>query len=303
MSTEASSRECSGRRRVRIGISTCPNDTFAFAPLINRLTPDHGVDFHFELLDIDQLNQKLRAGALDVGKASFFAALQLADRYRILPSGSALGFGVGPILLASTAGWTPQRIMEEPGRPVGHRFLAPGADTTAALLLRLYYGGLFLSGAASLKQVVFSRIMPGLQQKEADFGVCIHEGRFTWQAAGLHLVEDLGARWEQEMGLPLLLGGILAARSLDQELTARVQRAIHDSLVFARANPADSMPTMRVWAAEHSDDVLMEHVRLYVNDWTEDLGADGAAALAGLHRRAVTSGAIPPAARPPEIWH
>ncbi|MEZ6135890.1 MAG: MqnA/MqnD/SBP family protein [Pirellulaceae bacterium] len=140
---------------------------------------------------------------MDVAKASFFAALKVADRMVVLPSGSALGFGVGPLLLASQSGTSPSNYQQ--------LTLCPGEDTTATLLFELFY-----RQATRIEQVVFSEIMPRLQRAQADFGVCIHEGRFTWQAAGMHLVEDLGQRWETTTHCPLPLGGILASIELDQ---------------------------------------------------------------------------------------
>ncbi len=145
---------------------------------------------------------------------------------------------------------------------------------------------LFYSNTTRLEQVVFSEIMPALKNKTADFGVCIHEGRFTWQQEGLHLVEDLGTRWESETQCPLPLGGILAAESLGHETLCNVQAVIHNSLQYAMANRESALPTMRKYAQEFDDRVLMQHVDLYVNEWTVDLGEPGRNALAELSSRA-----------------
>jgi 1,4-dihydroxy-6-naphthoate synthase len=138
--------------------------------------------------------------------------------------------------------------------------------------------------------VRFSEIMPRLTAKTADFGVCIHEGRFTWEQHGLSLVEDLGSRWEAETGTPLPLGGLVASRRLPPKTIATIQDVIHDSLLVARSDPAATLPTMRMYAQEFSDDVLMQHVDLYVNDWTLDLGDVGRHALATLSNRAAAIG-------------
>ena len=132
--------------------------------------------------------------------------------------------------------------------------------------------------------------MPRLAARTADFGVCIHEGRFTWETHGLHLVEDLGNRWETETGCPLPLGGIVASRRLPAAVIAAVQRVIHDALALALADPAAALPTMRAHAQEFDDRVLMQHVELYVNEWTVDLGDTGRRALAELAIRAVAAG-------------
>lgn len=258
---------------IRLGISTCPNDTFAFHALLNRLVDWRGVDYQIELLDIQELNSRLFAGELDVAKASFHAALLLTDRTWVLPSGSALGFGVGPLLLAAEAGQSPYDASQ--------LTLCPGEHTTASLLFSLFY-----PYTTRVKQVVFSEIMPSLIGGTANFGVCIHEGRFTWEDQGLSLVEDLGTRWERETNSPLPLGGILASREIDPRILQHVQQTIRDSLDFAQADPSAPLPTMRFYAQEFDDRVLQKHVDLYVNQWTLDLGPVGEAALHELHQRA-----------------
>jgi 1,4-dihydroxy-6-naphthoate synthase len=132
--------------------------------------------------------------------------------------------------------------------------------------------------------------MPRLEARTADFGVCIHEGRFTWEARGLALVEDLGTCWETATGCPLPLGGIVARRQLHTATIAAVQHVIHDSLRLALGNRDAALPTMRPHAQEFDDHVLMQHVDLYVNDWTLDLGPTGARALAALSTRAASVG-------------
>ena len=262
---------------IRLGISTCPNDTFAFHGLLTRAVDWRGLDFQVELLDVETLNERLLAGDFDVCKASFHAALLAAGDVVVLPSGSALGFGVGPLLLAAEPGTRPTHP--------GQRTLCPGRHTTAALLFDLFY-----PRSSRVEHVVFSAIMSRLQARTADFGVCIHEGRFTWQAQGLALVEDLGTRWETETGSPLPLGGIVASRRLPDTTIAAVQGVIHDSLLLAWRDRAAPLPTMRQHAQEFDDDVLMQHVDLYVNDWTLELGATGAQALDELSARAAAVG-------------
>ena len=266
--------------RIHLGISTCPNDTFAFHGLMTRSVDWRGLNFEVELIDIQQLNDLLFAGEFDVAKTSFHAALLLADKTVVLPSGSALGFGVGPLLLSARAGERP----EKPEQVT----LCPGQHTTAALLFQLFY-----PRTPQVRHVVFSDIMPELKQGQADFGVCIHEGRFTWQNEGLGLVEDLGTRWEKETSCPLPLGGIVARRSLDPNTIATVQAVIHDSLQLALSDPNLPLPTMRKYAQEFDDAVLMQHVDLYVNDWTVRLGDVGKNALQQLSRRAHAIGLIP----------
>ena len=265
---------------IHLGISTCPNDTFAFHGLLTRSVDWRGLNFDVELIDIQQLNDRLFAGEFDVAKTSFHAALMLAKETVVLPSGSALGFGVGPLLLSAREGDQPTNSNQVT--------LCPGKDTTASLLFQLFY-----PSTTQIRHVVFSEIMPDLKNKKADFGVCIHEGRFTWQNEGLGLVEDLGTRWEKETACPLPLGGIVARRSLGTDTIATVQAVIHDSLKLALANPSVALPTMRKYAQEFDDDVLMKHVDLYVNDWTVELGTVGENALNELSRRAQKIGLLP----------
>ncbi len=274
---------------IHLAISTCPNDTFAFHALMQKAVDWRGLDFQFELLDIQQLNNRLFNGDFDVAKTSFHAALMLTEETVVLTSGTALGFQVGPLLLAAAPDNAPVDDTQIT--------LCPGEDTTATLLFQLFY-----PKTTQICNVVFSDIFPALQRSEADFGVCIHEGRFTWHEAGLSLVEDLGTRWETETGCPLPLGGIVARRSLPTGVIAAVQGVIHDSLQYSLADRDAPLPTMRQYAQEFDDNVLMQHVDLYVNEWTVNLGAVGVAALNELSRRAAAAGLLTAPLRPIEVF-
>ena len=255
---------------------------------MTRLVDWRGLNFEVELIDIQQLNDRLFEGDFDVAKSSFHAALLLADQTVVLPSGSALGFGVGPLLLGARANDLPVRDQQ--------LTLLPGKHTTAALLFALFY-----PNTTAVEHTVFSEIMPRLHNRTADFGVCIHEGRFTWKNEGLSLVEDLGTRWERETNCPLPLGGIVARRRLGSGVTRTVQAVIYDSLQQAIANPNIALPTMRRYAQEFDDSVLMQHVELYVNEWTVDLGDVGRQAIRELSKRAVTMGLVSPKSRQIDI--
>ena len=271
---------------IHLGISTCPNDTFAFHGILEGKVDPRGLDFRIELLDVEELNRRLFAGDFDVAKASFHAALLLREDLGVLPVGSALGFGVGPLLLAARPGTHPRDPVPAAGggsRPA--RVLCPGAHTTAALLYELFH-----AGEGAVEQVVFSDIMPALEAVDADFGVCIHEGRFTWREHGLALVEDLGTVWEEATGAPLPLGGILARHTLGAGTIDTVSTVIRDSLAHARARRAETVATMRRYAQELSDDVMFQHVDLYVNEWTTDLGDAGRTALEALDSEARRAG-------------
>lgn len=272
---------------LQLGLSTCPNDTFLFHGLLSGRSDPHGLVFDFFLGDVEELNQRLAAGDFDLAKGSFAAALSLGAERVLMPTGAALGFGVGPLLLAGASA-TPSATQ---------RVLCPGAGTTAHLLYRLFH-----SGEGQVSHAVFSEIMPALIAGDADLGVCIHEGRFTYAQHGLRCIEDLGQRWEQETGLALPLGGLFARRDLAPELVQRLQAALYDSLAYAHANRAETLESMSRYAQEFSEEVLFQHVDLYVNKWTRDLGTEGCACLDELDRRARAAGWIDARATALEVW-
>ncbi len=273
---------------VKIAISTCPNDTFAFHGLLTGRVACP-IPYEIQLLDIQQLNDGLFADQFDIAKASFHAALLLADKTVVLPSGSALGFGVGPLLLAAQPDSDPSAA--------GMMTLCPGRHTTATLLFKMFYGL-----DTRIEHQLFSEIMPLLQRSEADFGVCIHEGRFTWEEQGLYLVEDLGDRWEKETNSPLPLGGILASRGLAPEVIECVQNSIRDSIEYGHQNRSETLESMRKYAQEFDDDVLFQHVDLYVNQWTTELGLEGKQALNQLSEKARGIGVVSAGISPISIW-
>ena len=268
---------------IRLGISTCPNDTFAFQALAHGDSDRHGLTFDLDYLDVQELNERMAAGAYDVAKVSFHAAVAHAADWVVLPSGSALGFGVGPLVLGAPARRRPD------GPPAPPLVLCPGEWTTATLLWKLFH-----PEPARLRQVVFSDIMPALEAGRADLGVCIHEGRFVWRERGLERIEDLGETWERETGVPLPLGGIVGRRTLGDDVLHHVQAAIRSSLEWALAHRDDTLGFMRGHAQEQSDEVIWQHVDLYVNEWTRDLGDEGRTALSTLSRLARARGLLAP---------
>lgn len=277
--------------KIKLGISTCPNDTFAFHAILEKKIDLEGLEFETELLDVQELNERLLRGDFDVAKASFHAALLMTDELGVLPAGSALGFGVGPLLLAAEPSRLPSDQFQVGESSRKSITLCPGEHTTATLLFKLFYN------AGEIRQVIFSEIMPALKEKRADFGVCIHEGRFTWKEQGLALVEDLGTRWEKETQSPLPLGGILARYRLGDVKLKKVARVVRRSIEYGLANRQETVVTMRHYAQEFNDEVLFAHVDLYVNQWTVELGDEGTRALDELYRHAVRVGLVPRSAR------
>jgi 1,4-dihydroxy-6-naphthoate synthase len=265
--------------RLRVGLSTCPNDTFAFHAILERRIDMRGLEIDAELLDVQQLNDGLFADRYDVSKASFHAALLLTERYDVLGAGAALGFGVGPLLVSARDGVAPSRTA---------RVLCPGRTTTATLLYHCLHPG---QGAVS--QTVFSDIGEQLRRGRADLGVLIHEGRLTYQRDGLRLVEDLGASFERLADAPVPLGGILAARALPDGVAATFASVLRDSIAYGWANREEVLTTIRRHAQELDEDVIWPYVELYVNAHTVDLGPEGARALAVLERTARSAGVLP----------
>ena len=256
-------------RRLNVGLSTCPNDTFAFHALLEGCISTPGLDLRFELLDIEELNRGLRSGRFDAAKVSAHAALDQSALVWALPVGWALGHGVGPVVLAPAT--------EPEAQSVRPRVLTPGPWTTATLLWKLFH-----SEPVELEHTVFSAILPALEAARAHLGVCIHEARFTWRERGLRFVEDLGERWAQRTDAPLPLGGLVARRALGEHDARALTDAVGRSIDWARAHPDACLTSMRRYAQEEADEVLWKHVELYVTERTRELGADGRRSLAML---------------------
>jgi 1,4-dihydroxy-6-naphthoate synthase len=260
---------------ISFGFSPCPNDTFAFDALVHGRTPAPFTAIP-ALHDIEQLNAVARDGRYELTKLSFGALAGLRDRYTLLRSGGALGRGCGPLVVARE----PAALSEA---ALGCLAI-PGYDTTAYLLLRL--------AAPALGDVVelrYDEILDAVVTGTVDAGLIIHESRFTYAAHGLVEVADLGAWWEGETGMPVPLAGICARSDLDEELRVAAEQAIRRSVEHAFAHPADSLEYVRAHSQELSDEVCRQHIELYVNEFTRDLGDDGLAAVDALLARAAGS--------------
>jgi 1,4-dihydroxy-6-naphthoate synthase len=265
--------------KLRLGLSTCPNDTFAFHAILERRIDLRGLEFEPELLDVQQLNDGLFAGRYDVSKASFYAALLLAGNYGVVRSGAALGFGVGPLVVAARPNVRPSPEA---------RVLCPGPTTTATLLYRSLH-----PGQGEIDHAVFSDIGPALLRGDADLGVLIHEGRLTYRRDGLQLVEDLGASFEDLARAPVPLGGVVARLDLPTGTAERFTAVLRDSIAYAAAHREEALVTIRRYAQELGEDVIWPYVALYVTEHTIDLGEEGARALQVLERTGREAAALP----------
>lgn len=258
-----------------LAISPCPNDTFVFSAWVHGQVAGPPVDVTFA--DIDVCNRTARS--YDVVKVSYAALPGLLDDYALLPCGGALGHGVGPLVLARTA--------EQPLD--GAVIAVPGEQTTAYLLLRLWRKGF------DVRVMPFEQIMPAVRDGSVDAGLVIHESRFTYPSYGLVCLQDLGEWWEAETGLPIPLGAIVARRSLD---TAALAATVRASVEHAWDSPAASAEFVAAHSQEMDPDVCRQHIELYVNEFTRELGEDGYAAVEALLGRAATEGLVPPLAGP-----
>jgi len=271
----------SENNKLSLGFSPCPNDTFIFHALVHGQACGSSPAFgEAALADVETLNEWALAGRLDITKLSFHALGHVLDQYVLLMAGSALGRGCGPLLVA--------RENLAPATLPRLTIAIPGKYTTAALLLRMYS-----PASLTTKVMRFDRIMPAIVAGEVDAGVIIHESRFTFQTHGLLLLHDLGAWWEQETGFPLPLGGIAAKRSLGKKKVQAIDRCIRASVYSAFASPEAGMPYIRQHAQELDDKVLQDHIGLYVNPFSLDLGAEGVGAVREFLARGRQLGVFP----------
>lgn len=273
-------------QQLTLGYSPCPNDTFIFHALIHGLIPTGDLCFRERLEDVETLNRLALEGTLDLTKISYHALGHLRDDYALLRSGGALGRGCGPLVVTTGATTTMEDLK-------GKKIAIPGRLTTANLLLQLYG-----EGFEDVLILPFDQIMAAIRSGQVEAGVIIHESRFTYQAHGLTQVADLGAWWEQETGLPIPLGGILAKRSLGAATIARVEAALRASVAYAQSHPESSRAYIRQHSQELADDVIASHIALYVNPFSLDLGEEGVRAVETLLQRAEERGIVPPSRQP-----
>ena len=252
-------------RELTFGYSPCPNDTFAFHALTYGL-----VDAPFRitpiLLDIEELNRRAHDGELDLTKLSVGAFASVGDRYRLLRSGAALGEGVGPLVVTRE----PMSLEDA----VRGRVAIPGRETTAFALLRLAVPSL-----ADVVELRYDRILDAVSSGEVRAGLIIHESRFTFTEHGLHKAVDLGDWWKQETGLPVPLAGICARADLDAETMTAAERAIRASVQYAFDHPDASRDYVQANAQELSPSVQAQHIALYVNEFSLDIGDAGMTAI------------------------
>jgi len=271
--------------KLSLGFSPCPNDTFIFDALIHKKIDTEGLDFEVFFDDVETLNQKVFRNEPDISKLSFHAFAYATKNYALLDSGSALGYGVGPLLISSSDRFTADRVREDSKNlTVG----IPGKYTTANFLLSLAFPDLL-----NKREMLFSDIESSLLAGSIDLGLIIHENRFTYEQKGLVKIIDLGDFWEKETGEPIPLGGIVINRRIDPGVQATVNRLIRKSIEFAFENPSSAIAFIKEHAQAMEEEVMYKHIQLYVNDFSLSLAGKGKSAVETLFNKARESGVIP----------
>lgn len=258
--------------KLTLGFSPCPNDTFIFDALVNKKIDTGEFEFETVLADVETLNQWALEGKLDISKLSFPAFFRSLSHYTLLSAGSALGKGVGPLLI------TDSRLPVTDDEINQASIALPGLHTTANLLFSFAF-----PSAIDKHFMVFSAIENALLNKEVDLGVIIHENRFTYQQKGLHKVKDLGEYWEEKMGLPIPLGGIAINQSVKRSVAVKINDLIRNSLAYAFSNYPLVTDYVKQHSQEMNEEIIRQHIDLYVNNYSLDLGNDGRLAVESLH--------------------
>lgn len=252
--------------KLSLGFSPCPNDTFIFDAMVHGKIDTEGLEFEVFMEDVETLNRKAMSADLDITKLSYHAFAYLLDKYVLLDAGSALGKNCGPLLIAQK-----QMTDEE----IQAALIAiPGKLTTANFLLSLAF-----PEATNKIETVFSEIESAVLEGRVEAGLIIHENRFTYELKGLKKLIDLGEYWEESTGLPIPLGGIVANRKLPQDVLHSINRVMERSVQFAFEHPTSSRDFVKANAQEMDEAVMANHIRLYVNEFTKNLGGEGRTAI------------------------
>ncbi len=267
--------------KLSVGFSTCPNDTFMFEAIVNKRLDMDRTEFDFMLSDVEELNKKAKNNELDISKISIAAYPYFADQYELLTAGSAIGKGNGPVLVSK------KKIYQD---ELHDALIAiPGVHTTARLLLSIIY-----PEARHVKEYLFSDIEEAVLSDETDAGVIIHENRFTYPQKGLRKVTDLGEEWEKITRLPLPLGGIIIRRGLPAEVKTAFDRLLSESVKYALGKPLVSLPYVKKHAQNLDESVIFQHINLFVNEFSVQMGEEGKKAITTLLEKGAKSGMLPP---------
>jgi 1,4-dihydroxy-6-naphthoate synthase len=266
--------------RLSLGFSPCPNDTFIFDAMVHGRIDTEGLEFDYFLTDVEELNKRALTSSVDITKLSYHAYAYAAENYLILDAGSALGHRNGPLLISK--------------RRIGINELSklkiaiPGKYTTANLLFSIAW-----PEVTNKTEYVFSKIEDALLKEEVDAGLIIHETRFTYYKRGLHKLADMGEYWEGLTGLPIPLGAIVIKRNIPEEIALKVNRIVRRSLEYAYKDSFASYDFVAGNAREMDSTVMNNHIKLFVNEYSLDLGSKGREAIVELFRMAREKDVIP----------
>jgi 1,4-dihydroxy-6-naphthoate synthase len=266
--------------KLTLGFSPCPNDTFIFDAMVHGRIDTEGLEFDYFLADVEELNRKAFASETDITKMSYHAYAYVADNYYILDAGSALGFHNGPLLIS--------KHDEAITRLEDKRIAIPGKYTTANLLFSIAW-----PEAKNKIEYLFSDIDRALLDDEVDAGLIIHETRFTYKKMGLHKLADMGEFWDELTGLPIPLGAIVIKKNIPEDIALKVNRIIRRSLEYAYKDSFASYDFVVGNAKEMDSTVMNNHIKLYVNEYSLDLGIKGREAILKLFSLASEKGIIP----------
>jgi len=266
--------------KLTLGFSPCPNDTFIFDALVHGRIDTEGLEFDYFLADVEELNKKAIAGETDITKMSCYAYAYAAQNYLILDSGSALGHRNGPLLIS--------KRKTDPTNLKDLSIAIPGKYTTANMLFSIAW-----PESLNKKEYLFSDIERAILDDEVDAGLIIHETRFTYFNKGLLKIADMGEYWENLTGLPIPLGTIVINRKIPVETALKVNRIIRRSLEYAYQDSLASYDFVVANAREMESNVMNNHIKLFVNKFTLNLGKDGKRAISELYRIAHEKGIIP----------
>jgi len=257
---------------IKLGISTCPNDTFMFDALIHQKIETKGYTFDVTMADVEELNKMAFNNVLDMTKMSYAQYLNIKENYQLLTSGSALGNNNGPLLISK------RKIYPDEINNIS--IAIPGINTTANLLMSDAF-----PEANDKREYLFSDIEEAILTNEVDAGVIIHETRFTYHKKGLKLIADLGKVWQEKTNLPIPLGGIVIRREFDSETKNDIDRLLSKSIQFAFDNPDESYKFVKNNAQNMADDVMFNHIRLYVNSYSKAITDKGKEAVISLLKK------------------
>ncbi len=266
--------------KLTLGFSPCPNDTFIFDALVNGKIDTEGLETDYYMADVEELNRRAFSSEADITKISCHAYAYASDNYLILDSGSALGYGNGPLLVGR------KKLSDE--EVINARIAIPGRFTTANLLLSVAW-----PDARNRKEYLFSDIVKALLENEADAGLIIHETRFTYTEKGLVKIADMGEYWDRLTGLPVPLGFIVINRRIPRDIALKFNRILRKSIEYAHKHSNELQDFVSSNAREMDKSVINSHIELYVNDFSLSIGQKGRIAITEIYRTAAEKGIIP----------